>query len=264
MISVIIPTYKSSDALDLCLYSAIKGQSKKNEIIVVVDGTYDINKHILEKYINHILVLNLEKNVGTCRATNLGVYNSTNEKILIVNDDNVFPKNWDDKLEESFEENSVIAPNQIEPYPSMFRQFVIKDLGRKPENFNLEEYWSVSEMISNDAKDNSGSTFPIFISKKDFLRVGGFDESYPSPSGFVADWDLFLKCELSGMRMLRDYSIHFYHFVSVSAKSDDQLELSKQYERNCHQYFHYKWGQNANHNSINNSKMISKYYKTEV
>jgi glycosyltransferase involved in cell wall biosynthesis len=37
MISVIIPTYKSPDALDLCLESAIKGQNKENQIIVVVD-----------------------------------------------------------------------------------------------------------------------------------------------------------------------------------------------------------------------------------
>lgn len=261
MISVVIPTYKSKDALDLCLQSAIKGQSNINEIIVVVDGTYEINKDVLDKYTNDILVLNLEQNVGTCRATNLGVYNSSSDKILIVNDDNVFPKYWDEKLQKCFQENCVIAPNQIEPYPSMFRQFVIQDLGRTPIDFDLERFWIASENASRNTQNESGSTFPIFICKKDFLRVGGLDESYPSPSGFVSDWDFFLKCELSGMKMLRDYSTHFYHFVSVSAKSPDQLELSKQYEINCHEYFYYKWGERAQHDSITNSKMISKYYK---
>ena len=256
MISVIIPTYKSPTALDLCLTSAIKGQLIKNQIIVVVDGTYDINKDVLEKYSSDILVLNLEENVGTCRATNLGVYNATNEKILIVNDDNVFPKNWDDRLEESFEENSVITPNQIEPSPSMFRQFIIKDLGRTPNDFDLEKFWELSEMTSHKIKDESGSTFPIFISKRDFLRVGGFDESYPSQSGYVADWDFFLKCELSGMKMLRDYSTHFYHFVSVSAKSAEQRDTSQMEEQICHEYFYYKWGHRAQHNSITNSKML--------
>jgi glycosyltransferase involved in cell wall biosynthesis len=42
MISVIIPTYKEPDVLDLCLRSAIEGQQNKNQIIVVVDGFYDI------------------------------------------------------------------------------------------------------------------------------------------------------------------------------------------------------------------------------
>ena len=86
MISVIIPTYKSPEALDLCLRSAIEGQVNKNEIIVVVDGFYDLNKEVLEKWKDSIFVLNLEENVGLCKGTNLGVYNASNEQILIVNE----------------------------------------------------------------------------------------------------------------------------------------------------------------------------------
>ena len=73
MISVIIPTYKSPNALDLCLRSAIEGQQNKNQIIVVIDGFYDINKEVLEKWYEYIDVLNMEENVGLCRGTNLGV-----------------------------------------------------------------------------------------------------------------------------------------------------------------------------------------------
>ena len=62
MISVILPTYKSPDMLDLCLKSAIKGQQNKNQIIVVVDGFYELNKEVLEKWSEHIEVLNLEEN----------------------------------------------------------------------------------------------------------------------------------------------------------------------------------------------------------
>ena len=69
MISVIIPTYKSPEYLDLCLESAIKGQENENQIIVVVDGHYDLNKEVLEKYKDSINILNLEVNVGLCKAT---------------------------------------------------------------------------------------------------------------------------------------------------------------------------------------------------
>ena len=49
MISVIIPTYRNSEYLDICLQSAIEQQDNKNEIIVAVDGYYDESKDILER-----------------------------------------------------------------------------------------------------------------------------------------------------------------------------------------------------------------------
>ena len=255
MISVIIPTYKAPEALDLCLKSAIQGQLNKNQIIVVVDGQYDLNKEILEKWSEYIDVLNLEQNVGTCRATNLGVFNSSYDKILIVNDDNVFPHLWDSKLLELYKPNTVISPNQVEPYPSMFPQFIIKDYGREPKTFDLDKFWE--DFINLDPKiDSTGSTFPFFMSKLDFMKIGGFAEDYLSPSGFVADWEFFMKCQMNNMNMLRAYNINFYHFVSLSAKTPEQLEVSKQYERNCHEYAKYKWGTYIKHNSQNNLKFL--------
>ena len=266
MISVIIPTYKAPEALDLWLESAINGQQNKNQLIVIVDGFFDLNKEVLEKHAAHIDILHLEENVGTCRGNNLGAFNAKYNKVLFVNDDNVFPKDWDINLEEVYQPNSVISPNQIEPYNSIFKQFIIKDLGRDPKTFDLQKYWNFeSKLLFTDKVNETGSTFPILIDKYDFLKIGGFDETYPSPSGFVADWEFFMKCEMNGMKMLRAYNINFYHFVSITAKSEDQKFTSKQYEAACHEYFKYKWGTYAEHNPETNSKMLSIYrYGTEI
>ena len=191
MISVIIPTYKSPEILDLCLQSCIEGQVNKNQIIVVVDGFYDLNKEVLEKWAEHIDVLNLEQNVGLCRGTNLGVYNAKYDKVLIVNDDNVFPLDWDLELLKDYIPNSVISPNQIEPTPSMFSQFHIKDLGKSVDEFDLKRFQEYEKAL-NDVTykkkvHETGSTLPIFMSKVDYLKVGGWDEAYPG--AWVVDWD---------------------------------------------------------------------------
>jgi glycosyltransferase involved in cell wall biosynthesis len=255
MISVIIPTYKEPEVLDVCLNSAIDGQRLNNQIIVVVDGFYEINKEILNKYKDSIEILVLEENAGLCRATNLGVYNAKFDKILIVNDDNVFPEAWDQVLLEQYKSGSVLTPNQIEPTPSMFRQFHIKGLGRDPKTFNINDFWKYNFEVAEDKIEESGSTLPIFMSKTDYLRVGGWDESYPG--AWVVDWDFFLKCELSGMKMLRTYACHFYHFVSVGTESTLEEKQSKSIkEQACHEYFRYKWGQYAKHNPLNNSKLL--------
>jgi glycosyltransferase involved in cell wall biosynthesis len=251
-ISVIIPTYKSPDTLDLCLRSCIEGQQgRKNQIIVVVDGFYDINKEILEKYAKSIDILDLKENVGLCRGTNLGVYNAKYDLVLIVNDDNVFPQNWDLSLLESYQPNSVVSPNQIEPTPSMFPQFIIENLGRDPKTFDLEKFWMFDYHVASGYKvDETGSTLPIFMSKIDYLKVGGWDENYEM--GMVSDWDFFLKCQLAGMKMLRTYECHFYHFASISVNG----EKRRQAEMNGHEYAKYKWGSYIKHNPENNLKYI--------
>lgn len=253
-ISCIIPTFQEPQALDLCIKSALEGQVNKNQIIVVVDGFYVINRDVLEKYKDKVDILDLKENVGLNRATNLGVYNASNEKILIVNDDNVFPKNWDEKLESIYTPNIVISPNQIEPYPSMFLQFHIKDLGRDPSTFDLKRFWDYEKSIPKQKTNLEGSTLPILMSKIDYLRIGGWDESYPG--AWVSDWEFFMKCEMAGMKMLRTYNCNFYHFVSFGTKSPEQVANSQNVERQCHEYFKYKWGVHPKHNPINNSKLI--------
>ena len=251
MISVIIPTYKNPEMLDLCLKSAIEGQNKDNQIIVVVDGHYDINEHVLNKWCYTIEVLNLETNVGLCKATNLGVYNAKYDNILIVNDDNIFPKNWDMKLNHwKLQDNQMIVPNQIEPAPSIFPQFHIKDFGSDIQSFNLDKFTSYENTISEDKMDISGSTLPIYMKKKDFIRIGGWDENYEL--GMVADWDFFLKCNLSGIGSSRIYNCHFYHFASASTNGVKR----QQAEQAGHEYAKYKWGSYIKHNPENNIKYI--------
>jgi glycosyltransferase involved in cell wall biosynthesis len=255
MISVIVPTYKEPEALDLCLESLIKGQVNKNQILVVVDGFYDLNKEVLEKYAEHIDILDLEENVGLSKATNLGVYNSSFDKILIINDDNVAPKDWDVDLLSVYQINSVVTPNQIEPTKSIYLQFIQKDLGRTIEDFSLEKFWQYEKEISEDRVEETGSTLPIFMSKIDYLRVGGWDESYPG--AWVVDLDFFLKCTLSGMKMLRTYKTHFYHFGSLGTEAtptEKQQKIVK--EQACHEYCKYKWGGEMKYNPLNNIKMI--------
>ncbi len=250
-ISVILPTYKSPDALDLVLTSLIKGQTEENQIIVVVDGFYDLNKKILEKHAKSIDILTLDQNSGTPRATNLGVYNAKYDRILIINDDNVAPNEWDKKLNNIYEPNSVVSPNQVEPYASIFNQFHIKDLGRDPKIFDLDKFWEYENNLTPvKDKDETGSTMPIFMSKIDYMRVGAWDETYPA--GWVVDCDFFLKCRLSGMKMIRAYNCHFYHFVSLSVKTEEQKSKAQEMENKCHQYFAYKWGNYMRRDISNN------------
>ena len=78
MISIIIPTYRNPEYLDICLKSAIEQQKYKNEIIVAVDGFIEESQEVLDKYKDDINVLDLGENQGMQMALNLAVMNATN------------------------------------------------------------------------------------------------------------------------------------------------------------------------------------------
>jgi hypothetical protein len=105
-------------------------------------------------------------------------------------------------------------------------------------------------VASGNKVDETGSTLPIFMSRVDYLRVGGWDENYEQ--GMVADWDFFLKCQLSGMKMLRTYECHFYHFASISVNGEKRAQA----EMNGHEYAKYKWNSYIKHSPENNLKYI--------
>ena len=240
MISVIIPTYKAPEALDICLKSATENQVNSNEIIVVVDGFYELNKPVLDKYEGKICILDLETNQGLCKATNLGVYNCSSDKILIVNDDNVFPPHWDSELLKDYKQGRVITPNQIEPNPSIFDEMVIKSFG-DPENFDMEGFNSFSDECWKDKLTSKGSTLPIFMSKQDYLTIGGWDETYPG--AWVVDWEFFHKCDLAGYELLRTHKCHFYHFVSYGTEiTEEEKKIKHEKEALCHEYFNAIFG----------------------
>ena len=113
MLSLIIPTYRNPEYLDICLRSAIENQTHKNEIIVAVDGYFEESAEVLKKHAFDITVLDLGDNKGMQTALNLAVMNATNDCLVIIDDDNVLCKDWDVTILENFKSGSVLTINQI-------------------------------------------------------------------------------------------------------------------------------------------------------
>jgi glycosyltransferase involved in cell wall biosynthesis len=240
MLSLIIPTYRNPEYLDICLKSAIENQENKNQIIVAVDGFIEESQYVLDKYNSDIHVLDLGENQGMQTAINLAVYNAFNEFLVIINDDNVLSKNWDKLILEKAQEGFVFTINQIEPIgPSIFN-FPIKNLGKKPNEFKYEEFIKYELILRKDNLTLDGGIFPFVISKKDYMIVGGFDTLYQSP--FICDWDFFLKLDLNGVKFYRMNNLHFYHFGSAATKNGKEGNKFKATEHPAAQIFYYKWG----------------------
>jgi glycosyltransferase involved in cell wall biosynthesis len=247
-ISIIIPTYTAVEYLDICLKSIEQNQvNQDNEIVVVVDGTHELNKHIIAKYSEklNIKTVIFDENRGFAEAINHGFYNATNDLCLCINDDNVCPhafdevlvKEWENQQQRNYIPHLLLTPNQIEPSPSIFKPFIIQDFG-DIDKFDLKHFTNTEHKFLRGYGQvrGEGWTFPIFLKRETFIAVGGFDISYQS--NHVSDWDFFTKLEKMGCVNMRIYCINFYHFGSKSARTPE----SYQKEQDAHKYFQYKWG----------------------
>jgi len=242
MISIIIPTYRNPQYLDLCLKSAIDNQANKNQIIVAVDGFIEESKKVLDKYLDSINILDLGENKGMQMALNLAVMNATNEIIFIVNDDNVFCKDFDLVIEDTLKnkERSVLTINQIEPTGPGIFNFPVKDFGQSPEIFDYEGFIKYADSIKTDSLTVDGGIFPFAMYKKYYMAAGGFDTMYQSP--FICDWDFFLKLELMGLGFSRTHNAHLYHFGSTATKNGKESTKFRATEGPAAEMFSYKWG----------------------
>lgn len=252
MLSVIIPTYRNPKYLDICLKSLTDGQINKNQLIVVLDGFIEESKEVLQKYKNDIEVLEFVSNQGMQTAINIGVWNATNEKILVINDDNVFPPGWDTRIEAQYHPNTVMTVNQIEPTgPGMFK-FPVVDCGQTVETFDMNKFIQAEIKLSKNLITKDGNIFPFLINKKWFMAVGGLDTWYNSPN--TCDWDFFAKLELiDTVGHARIHNVHLYHFGSVATKKNAEAADFRVREHHAMQQYEYKWGIPP-HNGINNTK----------
>lgn len=257
MISVILPTYRNPKYLDLCLNSILENQVNKNDIVVVVDGYFEESENVLRKYDDGIRIIDLEENMGMQHAINFGVWNCQSENIFVINDDNVFPTKWDERLSPLAEDNVVWTVNQVEPTgPSMFN-FPTYTCGQVVENFNYDLWLTIEQGLSKNLSTPDGSIFPFFMKKHWFMTVGGFDTWYDSPN--ICDWDFFRKLQMiPQLEFKRTHTLHLYHFGQVATKKNSESKQFKTRERFAAQQYQYKWGEPP-FNGENNWKIRKPY-----
>lgn len=247
MISVIIPSYRNPEYLDFCISKLLENQVNINEIVAVIDGFGDMYIDVQKKHNDKVHWVVLDKNYGLPFATNVGVYNAQSDKILIINEDNVVCSEWDKILEDLYSPNRVISVQQTEPSRGIF-DFHVKDFGSNLDTMKYQEFieWEKTvRIIGHVAFSETAFLLPVFMAKKWFMVVNGWDTMYQSP--FVCDLDFWYKLQLLGnLQFYTSWHLSFYHFGSRSTKDrhDQSPQQTKEWfdgEGEAINHFFYKW-----------------------
>ena len=102
-VSIITPSFNSSNFIEQCITSVISQTFKDWELLVVDDCSNDNSIEIIEKFTeidNRIKLISLEKNVGAAEARNIAIRKAKGRFIAFLDSDDVW-KN--DKLEKQLD-----------------------------------------------------------------------------------------------------------------------------------------------------------------
>lgn len=273
-ITVIIPTYKEPEHLKLCIDSALATMvNKNNQILVYVDGTGDMpgNQAVIKSYIkekeegyNPVTFIIAAENHGMCRGMNYAISHARHRTCLIVNDDHVFPKNWDLELENHVKPRRILVLNTIERKGSMFKGVEIQDFGTCPADFRMADYLEASyDPDLEDEMEVGLCRLPFVVDKYEYMALEGWDERLIH--GLQADDDFFLKAKLAGYETLYIPQLKFYHFSMTTVNNDNLAMNGKQKrtdaEQQNFQYLYHKWGGAVPRNNGSTVQLVDPVHK---
>ena len=231
-VSIIIPVFINNPKikdnwtyLEKCMHSLKKNSKEEHEIIVTTN-----NGERVECPIEGVKQIHTEQQ-GQCIAVNMAVREAKNEYVMIIDDDMVFPTNWEE-LTEKAKEYDFISGNLMERGGS----FVVNSCGGLAD-FDEQKFEADALMLKKDEWE-TGFGFPLLCKKSVWELVEGYDEGY-DPWGSNCDSDLEYKLMLAGIMPMRWKGVLVYHFAHGSGTFEPAQD---QFWRANLRRFEEKWG----------------------
>ena len=183
-VTIIIINYNKAPYLKEAIDSALSQNYQNKEILIIDDGSTDNSQEIINSYANRerIRILYQENN---------GVIYTRNKAINEAKGEFIVQLDGDDILLDGFITNAV---NQFDDNTSKIVYGTTVHFGEKNGPWNLGKYTLEKQLVTNQI------VISAMFSKKDFLKVGGYDQYFEL--GYE-DWDFWLNLISSGVEVVQ-------------------------------------------------------------
>lgn len=186
-ISVIVPTYNRSRLLERCLRSLLdQGYPRElYEIIVVDDGSPDNTEAMVRENFEGKVIYLRQENGGPAKARNTGLAKAGGRICAFTDDDCVLDRNWLACIRETFDKNPLAHCVNGDT----------QSVSTDPRSLS----YILSRHIYLSSKSETNN---IAYRREVFDRVGGFDETIPTPA--YEDVEMKRRIEKAGFGRIYD------------------------------------------------------------
>ena len=196
--AVIIPAYNAEKTLSSCLESLAEQSVRKEdyEIIVVDDGSTDGTSKIAKGFnANHIF----QTNKGPAAARNRGAREARGAIILFTDSDCVPEHNWIQEMVGPFSDADVVGVKGT--YKTRQKETAAR--------FAQAEFEDRYDLLQKSSSIDMIDTYSAAFRKDVFLKMGGFDESFPVANN--EDTDLSYRLAAAGYKLVFSQNAFVYH-----------------------------------------------------
>jgi GT2 family glycosyltransferase len=224
-VTILILNYNGKKWLKTCLPTVKKVKYKNVEVIVVNNGSSDDSAEFLKKNHPWVKVIEIKKNRGYAGANNLGAEKATGKYILFLNNDTKVTPDFLDPLVEKMEKNKEVGAVQPQ-IRHMIHKDVIDSIGSFFTLTGFLYHYGYFQKHSERKYKKELAVYSVkgacfLMKKKDYLNLGGIDESFVT---YVEESDLCHRILLSGKKILYVPISYVYHFgggdMSIMTKKE--------------------------------------------
>lgn len=215
LLSVIIPSYNGASKLPNILSALEKQVHCDFEVIVVVDGSTDNTKELLDRTEqSYSLKVVYQTNQGRSNTRNNGAKEASGDILLFLDDDiDILPTVLGAHTTFHLKNENTILVGGIDEYATAHTDI------QKYKAW-LSERWQI-QAVSVDTPYISAAHFSI--PKKIFVKLGCFDSHLNDGE----DFDLAVKAKMAGYDIKIDTSIIAYHHDPITCSS--YIKRQRQY-----------------------------------
>ncbi len=244
-LSIVIPSYRRTDLLRLCLTSVVREMPGGTQVIVVDDGSRDAIVSRVAATFPGVEVVRHARSQGFCAAANAGIRAATGTIVELLNDDAEVCAGWAEFALVAFEDTQIaaVAPLVLknEPHrreaglsPRIDSTGDIYDYGGFAQKRGDGTIWDATSAYWQPSPVWGVSATAGFYRRDVLLETGGFPEDFVA---YFEDVDLSHRIRNAGHEIVYEPRSIVWHCVSASYGQSPNRKCIEQQSRNEERVF---------------------------
>ena len=244
-LSIVIPSYRRTDLLRICLASVLREMPAHTQVIVVDDGSPDEIVTRVATEFPSVEVVRHARSKGFCAAANSGIRAATGTIVELLNDDTEVCAGWAEFALQAFENAQIaaVAPlvfkNELHRretglLPRIDSAGDIYDFGGFAKKRGDGSIWDATSTYQQPSPVWGVSATAGFYRRQVLLETGGFPEDFVA---YFEDVDLSHRIRNAGYEIVYEPQSMVWHCVSASYGLSPNRRCIEQQSRNEERVF---------------------------